>query len=240
MIVLERIRAGYGKKIVVEAHGKIDGKFIGVVGPNGSGKTTLLKVIAGILKPISGKVIVEGLDVFKASKKEVAATVTLVSQDFTPVYDFKVIDLVKMAFSSSSIFPDPREDEESFRALKIVGMSEFAERYFSTLSGGEKRLVMLARALAQDSKVILVDELELHLDPNHKKKIAEVLKDISRSGKTVVAVFHDIQLATTFSEKFIIVNRGRANMVENLNERDLEEVFGISFKRIDKTIMPWY
>ena len=240
MIVLKGVKAGYGKRIVVEADVEIDGKFIGVIGPNGSGKTTLLKVIAGILKPISGRVFVNGTDVHKEPKRVVSRIVTLVSQDFAPVYDFKVLELVKMAFSSSSIFPSPDEDEKALAALKKVGMEGFADRFFSTLSGGEKRLVMLARAIAQETDVVLVDELELHLDPNHKKRIAEILEEIAKNGKTVISVFHDVQLATSFSESFLLVDKGKVLKKERLDEEDLEEIFGVEFRKVDGVIIPWY
>jgi iron complex transport system ATP-binding protein len=242
MIVIEDLSVGYGgKEIVKNVNLKIEKGFIGILGPNGSGKTTFLRAIAGILKPIRGSVKINGLDIHNLPRKAASKLVTMVSQDFQPVYDYTAIEIVKMAFTTRSIFPSPEDDERSLRALEVVGISHLSNRYFSTLSGGEKRLVMLARALAQDSKVILVDELELHLDPLHKKKMADTLKKISEMGKIVISVFHDVQLATSYSERFIGISNGTiAFDKSDLQAEDLTTLFGSNFKEIQDVIVPWY
>ncbi len=242
MIEIENLRVGYDKKIVIKGLNlRIGGGFTAILGPNGSGKTTLLRSISGILKPISGNVRIFGKDIYKISRREISEIITMISQDFMPMYDYTALDVVKMAFSGRSFFPSKEEEELAIRALKSIGVEHLKERMFSTLSGGEKRLVMIARAIAQGSEVILVDELELHLDPPHKRRIARTLKEISRTGKTVISVFHDIQLAFSFADRFIGVRSGEVQFdSEKPNLEDLKELFDMEFREIDGVILPWY
>ena len=242
MIKIENLNVGYeGNSVIDGMDLEIDGGFVAILGPNGSGKTTLLRSISGILKPISGSVRIYGKDVYKISRGEASKIVTMISQDFVPMYDYTALDVVKMAFSGQSFFPSKEEDEMATESLRRVGMEHLKDRMFSTLSGGEKRLVMIARALAQGSKVILVDELELHLDPPHKRRIAENLKKISDSGKTVISVFHDIQLAFSFADRFIGIRFGKILFdSEKPNLEDLENLFDMDFKEVDGVILPWY
>ncbi len=242
MIEIENLQVGYDEKIVIDGLNlRIDRGFTAILGPNGSGKTTLLRSISGILKPLSGSVKILGRDIYRISRREVSKIITMISQDFVPMYDYTALDVVKMAFSGRGFFPSKEEEDLAIEALKSVGMKHLKERMFSTLSGGEKRLVMIARALAQGSKVILVDELELHLDPLHKKQIARVLTEISRTGKTVISVFHDIQLAFSFADRFIGIRSGTVQFdSEKPNLEDLERLFDMEFREVDGVIIPWY
>ena len=242
MIEIENLYVGYdGKTIIKKFNLKIEKGFVGILGPNGSGKTTLLRSIAGILKPEKGSIRIFGKDILEISRREISRMVTMISQDFIPMYDYTSLDIVKMAFSSRSFFPSAEEDEKAVEALREVGVEHLKDRMFSTLSGGEKRLVMIARALAQGSEVILVDELELHLDPPHKKRIAETLKEISESGKIVISVFHDIQLAFSFSNRFVGLKSGVIVFdSRDPNPGDLESLFGMKFRKIGSVILPWY
>ncbi len=241
-VELKGLSAGYdGEKVLNDVNLNIEGGFVGVLGPNGSGKTTLLRVISGILKPMSGMVRINGVDIHKANRKTSSRLVTMVSQDFTPMYEYRVIEVVKMAFASGSIFPSRDEDEKALAALQSLGIKDLSGRFFSELSGGEKRMVMLARALAQESKVILVDELELHLDPAHKKWISEMLKRTAESGRTVIAVFHDIQLASAYANRFVGILNGKVIFDEkDLKTSDLEKLYLSSFREVDGVVLPWY
>ena len=242
MIDIENLHVGYDGKLVIKGVNlKINDGFVAILGPNGSGKTTLLRSISGILKPVSGSVKISGKDVYRSTHKEISKMVTMISQDFVPMYDYTALDVVKMAFSSESFFPSKEEDKLAEKSLRSVGVGHLKDRMFSTLSGGEKRLVMIARALAQGSKVILVDELELHLDPSHKKQIAKTLKNISKSDKIVVSVFHDIQLAFSFSDRFIGMRSGEIVFdSEDPSPENLKSLFDMEFKKIGEVILPWY
>ena len=213
MVRIENLRAGYGNGDVLKGIDlEIDGGFVAVLGPNGSGKTTLLKVIAGILRPTSGKVEVFGRDVGIYSKKELSRIVTLISQDFFPIYDFTVREMVEMGrIPHMGFLPVwKEEDEEAVEsALRDTQTLAFKDKRFSQLSSGERRLVMIARAVAQSVKILLVDELELHLDLKHKASIASYLKSLTKRGVLVISVYHDVDLALSFSDRIIGIRDGK-------------------------------
>ncbi len=242
MVEIESLEAGYGERRVLQnVDLKIGAGFTAILGPNGSGKTTLLKVISGILKPYKGRITVCGLDPSREKRNRVAKVVTLVSQDFFPVYDFSAIEIVEMAFTHRSVFPSEDERSIAMGALEYLGIVHLADRPFSTLSGGEKRLVMLARALAQGAKVVLVDELELHLDPPHREEMARVMRKLVDMGRMVIAVFHDIQLASSFADRFVGVRDGRIVFdTERLTTEELKTLYDSDFVEIDGVIVPWY
>ena len=210
MVSVEDLTFSYGEKIVLrDVNFDHDEGILGILGPNGSGKTTLLKLMNALLKPQSGDVKIDGESVFSMKRKDLSKRITLVSQELRIVFDYRVIDVVLMGSISRKIFPDEDEIERARDLLKEMGISHLSDRRLGSLSGGERRIVLLSKAIFQGCDLIAVDELELHLDPKHKVEIASLMRDLSRKGKIVIAVFHDINLALSVSDRIIGLKDGK-------------------------------
>jgi cobalamin transport system ATP-binding protein len=189
-----------------------EGEFVSIIGPNGSGKSTLLKCITNINKPKSGDVFIEGIKINDHKTKELAKKVAVVPQDTFIDFDFTVFDTVLMG-RSPYISRFERETEEDFRitkeALKLTDTLGLRDRKISELSGGERQRVIIARALAQQPDIILLDEPTSHLDINHQMEVLNFLKELNKQNKmTLLIVIHDINLAARYSDKLVLLKDG--------------------------------
>jgi len=213
-----------------------EGEFFGIIGPNGSGKTTLLKILSGLLKPQKGTVLLFGKVPWEVSRKEMAKTVTLVSQDFFPSYDFTVKEIVEMGRLPHQRLlngASKRDEEIVLKSLELTDTLKFSSRTFWTLSAGERRKVVLSKAIAQDTKILLVDELTAHLDYSNVSLVGNVMRKLKESGKTIVAVFHDINVASLLCDRLAVMKNGRIIKIgaptEVLDEGVLRSVFETEF-----------
>lgn len=157
----------------------------GIIGPNGSGKTTLLSLIMKFMKPNFGKIVLNGKDIGTLSHKELAQIIAYIAQDFNSTYDFTVEEIVEMGgiarsrgFFDTKVYEDDLED-----ALRTVNLLDYRKRIFSTLSGGQQRRVLIARAIYQKTPIILADELVNHLDLGQSLKVMDYLKSLTNMGK---------------------------------------------------------
>ncbi|MFI7134064.1 ABC transporter ATP-binding protein [Nonomuraea sp. NPDC050153] len=195
-----------GHPIVHEADLLVDdGEFVGLVGPNGCGKSTLLRSIYRALRPSAGLVSVDGDDVHRLPAREAARRTAVVAQETPADLDFTVAEIVFMGRTPYKA--DATTDEElCARALDRVGLAGAADRIFATLSGGEKQRVLLARALAQQTRLLLLDEPTSHLDIRHQLEILHLVREL---GIATLAVLHDLNQATTFCDRLYVMNAGR-------------------------------
>lgn len=189
------------------------GEMVGVIGPNGSGKSTLLRSICGVLRPGSGRVLVEGEDLARLSRVRVAQKVAVVPQDphlpdaFTV---WEVVLLGRTPYLKLLQAEGPRDFAVVQRALDLCGVAEFAGRRMGDLSGGERQRVVIARALAQEPQLLLLDEPTSHLDITHQTAILDLISSLSREqGLAVVAVFHDLNLAAQYCHRLALLSGGR-------------------------------
>ncbi len=223
-----RISFSYGshevlRDVEIEAE---KGELVAIIGPNGAGKSTLLKCMVGILKA-SGYVRLNGRDLLKMKPGERAKLITYVPQSSLPEFAFTIEEFVEMGTYKT------RGDVEG--ALKKVGLWERKGEPVTNLSGGEYQLALIARALAQGSDVILLDEPTSHLDINHALKIMELLREL-REDKIVIAVLHDLNLALRYSDRIILLHRGQKRWEgepEKLSPAVLEEVYGVRAEILD-------
>ena len=211
MLECEKIQFKYGTKLILEdiSIQFEKGHLYGILGPNGSGKTTLIKILSGILKQNFGKVSINELDIKKLSIRDIAKKLAVVSQSNTIEFDFTVSEIVKMGrFSHIGRFS--RESAEDKRIINKLlhqfGLYELKDRSFNQLSGGEQQKVIIARAIAQQSKIILLDEPTTHLDINHQIEFMEMLRQYVNEGLIVVVILHDLNLANQFCDKIILLN----------------------------------
>ena len=187
------------------------GRFVGLVGPNGAGKTTLLRTIAGAITPDSGSITVAGERIGDLSSKATSRLVTTVPQDTTVAFEFDVRTVVEMGRHPhrSRIGGWTNADTAAVeRALDRTDTQRFADRVVTTLSGGERQRVLLARALAQETPVLLLDEPTGSLDINHQVRTLELVRDLVAGGRTVIAAIHDLDLAARYCDHLVLLSDG--------------------------------
>jgi iron complex transport system ATP-binding protein len=189
------------------------GSIVGLLGPNGSGKTTLLRIVAGMLRPRTGRVTLDGTSVGDLTRRDLARRVAVVPQDTHPAFDFPVLDIVLMGrYPHLGAFElEGASDLEIARdALAATGTAEIESRPFSTLSGGEKQRVVIASALAQASDVLLLDEPTASLDLGYQFEIAGLLRRLNRERRvTMVVSTHDLNLAAALCGRVVLLKEGR-------------------------------
>lgn len=188
------------------------GDFVGIVGPNGSGKTTLLRAIGGTLKLRKGAVLFEGGDIQNMNVSDLAKKMAAVQQDNSILFDFTAFDIVMMGRNphlDRFRFETEKDVQVVSNAMKLTGSMEFADRPIGSLSAGEKQRVAIAKALAQEPSVMLLDEPTSHLDINFQLETLDLLRKLTSSGLTVVAAFHDLNLTARYCRNLIILKDGR-------------------------------
>jgi len=214
------------------------GEMVGLIGPNGSGKTTLIKLASGILKPNQGEIRLDGSRLTQLSRKSIACSVAVVPQHFHIPFAFtasEVVALGRIPFLKP--FAEESEVDKQFvsSALELVGISELKERRFDELSGGERQKVILAMALAQQPKLLLLDEPIVHLDIAHQVEILELVRSLNVEwGLTVIAAMHDLNLAALYFDRLVLLKEGRVSAdgvpAQVLTEARIREVFSASVR----------
>lgn len=238
MINLESITAGYGGEAVLyqltlsfEAGG-----ITGILGPNGCGKSTLLKVIAGLLKPQSGQVLLEGMPLSAYPPKELAKRVAVLPQS-REVPAIPVEALVAHGRFPYLGFPrklTPEDQKLVEAAMERAGVLEHREKLLSALSGGERQKVYLAMVLAQDTPIVLMDEPTTYLDINHQFELLRLIRELASSGRTVLVVMHDLAQALEHCDRILLLEKGEAaayGTAEQVVEA-IDRVFGVVSQRI--------
>ncbi len=188
------------------------GELVGVIGPNGAGKTTLLRLLSGIVKPKSGSIMIDGSPIAGMKVKEIAKKVAVVPQIPGFTFGFTCLEVVMMGrypFMGRLQVESALDKKIAVEAMRATDTEQFMDRTLTTLSGGERQRVFLARALAQQPKVMLLDEPNANLDISHQLKLFEIVKGLTSSGMSAVAAIHDISLAARFCDRLLILNRGR-------------------------------
>jgi iron complex transport system ATP-binding protein len=233
---LREVTFSYGSRPAVDrvsfqARG---GELLGLVGPNGAGKSTLLRLLAGLASPASGQVRLAGLDPARARRREVAKVAALVPQEPQVTWPFTVREAVMMARAPRQgllALPSRLDHGAVEGALHACDLVQLAGRRLDTLSGGERRRVFFARALAQEPRVLLLDEPTAFLDLAHQTAAMRMAEVAARGGLCVVAVLHDLNLAAASCHRLVVLSRGRVVAEgapdEVLTAERVREVWGV-------------
>ncbi|MDD5758677.1 MAG: ABC transporter ATP-binding protein [Desulfobulbaceae bacterium] len=234
---IDNISCAYGNQKVLHelSFSLTPGLFYGLIGPNGSGKTTLLDLILGNLTPHCGEVRFKDREVTQYSRRELAKEIALVPQDFRINFDFTVFDVVMMGrHPHIRRFANPSDNDHDIvnNVLAELEIDNLKNRLITQLSGGEKQRVIIARALAQNTPVLILDEATSSLDIQHSLQIFQVLKERSQAhGATIVAAIHDLNFAAAYCDTIILLNQGRLTTIgpppKVLNAERLQQVFAI-------------
>lgn len=234
-IRLENLCCGYGSEIILKnvSFSVYPGEFLSLVGPNGAGKTTLLRAVTGLLPVSGGHIFVRGTDICRMDGRTRAKLMAVVSQ-FERADSMTVEDYVLMGRypyrSPFSFFDSSRDFKIAEEALKICGIFSKRMRYMNNLSGGERQLAALARAFAQQTDIVILDEPTAHLDIGHKVKILDLIRKMNEEkGITVILVIHDLNLAADYSDRVLLLKKGllysEGTPEEVITEKNIEEVY---------------
>ncbi len=231
----ENIRFRYQKEWILEdlSFKGAEGEFFGIIGPNGSGKTTLLKIVDGILNPERGSVCIGKTDIREMKRNDFAKIVAMVPQDSPMIFPFTVHEVVLMGRAphlGRLMFERKSDFAVSQKAMELTDTLSLAERNINELSGGERQRVLIARALAQEPGVILLDESTAHLDIKHQVAFFDLIRALNRKeGLTVIAVTHDINLAALFCDRIMMLKEGCIHSIgtpdEVITESNIKEVY---------------
>jgi iron complex transport system ATP-binding protein len=210
------------------------GEIIGVIGPNSSGKTTLIRLLTRVLEPAAGEIRLEGVPVGRLSRTDLARRVAVVPQGLLPQFPFTVGELALMGrypHDPGRYFESPRDRAVAHEAMAATGVLELADMPLEHLSGGERQRAVIARALAQEPRLLVLDEPTAHLDLRYQVEAAALLRRLNRErGMTILLVSHDLNLAAEVCDRLLLLNGGRPVAIGApeavLDEGLLASVFG--------------
>jgi iron complex transport system ATP-binding protein len=237
MLETQHLRGGYGNTTVIQ---EVDlrlqpGEWLSLVGANGSGKSTLLKLMSRILRPAGGVVLLDGKAIHTEPPQVVAQRLALLPQQQNIPSGLTVKQLVSLGRSPHQPWWQWElsfEDQQKVQiALTETQLETFSDRFVEQLSGGERQRAFLALALAQDPKVLLLDEPTTFLDIRYQLQLLELLKKLNQQGLSIITVLHDVNLAARYSQRIALLNRGKIDAIGSpkqvLTPANLAKVFGV-------------
>lgn len=242
MIKISKLRCGYGETDVLRnlSLELLPNDFAVIIGPNGAGKSTLLYAIMGFINPLEGSIEISGKELSQYKRSDLAKLISYVPQESFFQFDFLVSDIVLMGrYPWLKLMQSwTREDKEIVdKILLSLGLEKLSNRYYSQLSGGEKQRVLIARALAQETAYIFLDETLSQLDINHQIEIMLMLNSIhEQTGKSILLISHNLNLAANYAKRLIylkdgnVIGSGKPDQM--MNSTLLKELFGIELSTI--------
>ena len=245
MLEVRGLKCGYEKTEIV--HG-VDfdvrhGEFVCVLGPNGCGKTTTLKTVLGLLKPMGGTITMDNVSTVEMTEAERAKLFAYIPQSHTPPFPFKVADVVLLGrtpYINKLANVSEHDKEVAFDCMERMGITKFADRPYTKLSGGQQQLVLIARALTQEPKLLVMDEPTASLDFGNQQLVLQQMRNLADSGMSVLMVTHDPDHALFCAHRVIvmesgqIITEGDPNVV--LDTECLHRIYGTDVKVIDVEI----
>ncbi len=210
-----------------------EGKFYGIVGPNGAGKTTLLKLMSKILKPAKGEIFIGDKNIVELSYGEIAKVIANIPQNssFQPFSVFEYVMLGRIPYLKRLQKEGSKDREIVENALKFTDTLKFKDKSITEISGGEKQRVVIAKALAQEPKILFADEPTSQLDIKYQIETLKIFKQLTKQGMMVICTLHDLNLAAMFCDTLMLMHNGKifaTGSPENvLTEENIKNVYGI-------------
>jgi iron complex transport system ATP-binding protein len=233
MLELKNLCVGYKKSVIYDADLSIgDGRLFVLIGPNGAGKTTLLKTIAGFLRPLAGKVLIDRRDVSAMKNKERAGYVSYIPQMNVAQWAFTVRETVSQGiFYKQGLFGGESVDDRAAveKALESANLAVLSEKKVTELSGGEFQRVLIARSMAQGARMVLLDEPVNNLDPKWTRLTMDLVRNLTKENVSALISLHDINLASAYADRVVVVSNGALWSIaaeETRNSAFVEEIFG--------------
>jgi ABC-type cobalamin/Fe3+-siderophores transport system ATPase subunit len=236
LLAAERIAAGYRDHVVLRdvELALSRGELVALVGPNGAGKSTLLRCLAGLVRPTSGRVSLDGRDVRHLDRAAIARRIAVVPQSFEPLFPFTVREIVALGRTPRLGvlgLPTALDLAAVDHAIRDLDLEPLAARPIDRLSGGERQRAVLAMALAQGGDVLLLDEPTVHLDPGHQRATMALIRRLVRERSlAALAVLHDLNLAAAMCDRIVVLSEGRVvadgTPIGVLDALTVQRVFG--------------
>ncbi len=232
-IEIENLEFSYDSTPVLEAVNLQieEGETLAIIGPNASGKTTLLKCINGILEPEKGRILIEGEELENLDKEDIAKKIGHVPQAGTESFPTTVFDTVLMGRKPHGGWKPGDEDlEVASKVLEKLDLEDIAMRDIGEISGGQRQKVLIARAIAQNPEVLLLDEPTSSLDLRHQLEVLDIVREQTGKGISIVMAMHDLNLAARYSDKIAMLKEGKIFAVgkdEVLTPENIESVYGV-------------
>ena len=233
---IENLHFSYGSHEVLKgvSFGVEDSGFVSVLGPNGAGKSTLFRCMLGLLEPSEGSVHICGRNIRQMPPAELSHRVAYIPQSHTPVFNFSVFDMVLMGTTAQlSRFSSPGKKEAQLAeaAMERIGISHLRSRGCGNISGGELQLALIARAIAQQAKILVMDEPSASLDYGNKLRLMETVKGLTRQGYTVIQSTHDPDQAYLYSDQILALYDGkllaRGTPRETISSSLISRLYGV-------------
>jgi len=213
------------------------GDLVAVLGPNGVGKSTMFRCMLGFLRHFSGDILIDGIDIRTMSSTRMAQHMAYIPQSTVPVYNYTVLDMVLMGTTGQLKMlssPGRKQIEAARAALDSLGISHLADRGFGWISGGERQLVLIARAVVQKAKILIMDEPTANLDYGNQFRVMEHVRKLTREGYTVLLSTHNPEYALHFANRVLILQKGRVlasgDAGEVLTQELLSRLYGIDVR----------
>ena len=233
---LDKVSLGYGRRIVLDniSLEVKPGEILGIIGPNGSGKSTLIKGMTRLIPPTAGQIFIDGQDITSMSRSDLSRLVAVVPQNaaFPELFTaFEVVLMGRTPHLGLLRYEGEKDLTIVQRAMEATQTTAFAERRISELSGGERQRLTIARALAQESKIILLDEPTAHLDINYQIETLDLARQLCREQKLIiVTALHDLNLAAQYCDRLVILHQGKIHSQGTpksvINAQTIKEVYG--------------
>ncbi len=215
----------------------LENDILCILGPNGCGKTTLLKCLSGILKLRAGAILLDGRSLNSLKRHQIASIMGYIPQEHSSGFAYTVLDVVLMGRAPHlNIFSTPSENDYRIaeEAIEMVGVLQLKDKKYTEISGGERQLVLIARTLAQQPKMLLLDEPTSHLDFRNQTLILKLVKKLAKKGLGVIMTSHFPDHALAYSGRIALMHNGsfvaQGNPGEVVNEANLERIYGIGVK----------
>jgi iron complex transport system ATP-binding protein len=243
-VSLADLRFGYDRKSPTVLQGlSLDippGTITAILGPNGAGKTTLLHIILGLLAPQAGKILIEGKPQTSYSRRQMSRLIGLVPQSEYIPFDFSVLEFVLLGrapYLSPLEMPNETDRQIARKALQAIGLEHLQDRPAPSLSGGERQLTMVARALVQKPRILLLDEPTSHLDLSNRDRILNVLRALANDGVTIIFTTHDPNLVAATADYVVLLRQGAilaaGALATTLTAEHLSATYGIPVRVAD-------
>lgn len=235
-IEVKNLNFSYGERqILFDVSFKAEkGEFLSILGPNGVGKSTLFRCVLGLLSGYTGQVVVDGQDARSLSVRESARRIAYIPQSSAPAFNYSVFDIVLMGRTSGlSTFRSPKaaDREKCYWAMEKVGIAHLENRCYHRLSGGERQLVLIARALTQDAPILMLDEPTANLDFGNQIRVLAQARELAREGYTVIQTTHNPEQSYLYSDKILALQNGRVltwgTPGQVLTEETMKTLYGV-------------
>lgn len=242
MLNIRKLSCGYGNKLILKEVSFVanQGEIVCILGPNGSGKTTLIKTIVGLIDPIKGDILVNGVNTRGWAWNQRAKIMSYIPQTFSSTFQYKAIDIVLMgrtAYIGISSFPSKEDIAIAEQSMEKLHIAHLKDKIYSHMSGGERQLVKIAQALTQKSEIIVMDEPTNNLDFGNQSMMLSNLSRCAEMGITILMATHFPEQAMHYGSKALLLNHGKVIEVnqpsENLTEERLQELYKIKVKLVE-------